>query len=402
MSSPPVSTQPRNAGLARSWGLVWRLGLAFLVGLSGFALVYGTAIDRLGTEAADTAGLAGLMAVDLLVAPFAIGLLAWRRHPAAAAASVLLSAFSVLSVGAGMLAVVSFAAAQPLRRTVGLGVAFTGLSAVALVLLPPDPGLPLWGEALGVAVVYALLVLVGLYVRSRRELLASLTLQAEAARREQEALTESAQSAERARIAREMHDALGHRLSVVAMHAGALESRADLSAEDTRTAAGVVRESAHQAMDELRQVLGVLHEASATRPAGSDVPTLAELDALVEAGVGHGAVPELRWETDADAIPPTVSRHLYRIAQEALTNVRRHAPGQPTLVVVRAPSPGDVELVVRNRLGPGVTPPGGVEQPRLHHGLTGSAERARLAGGSLSAGPEGRAFVVRAVLPCRP
>ena len=401
MSSPHASQPSRHPGLTRSWSLVWRLGLAVLAGLSAFAVVYGTAIDRLGTEAADAAGLVGLMAVDVLAAPFAIGLLAWRRHPAAAAASVLLSAFSTLSVGAGMLAAVSFAAAQPLRRTVGLGVALT-LAASAVALVAPDPDVPLWAEALGVAVVYALLVLIGLYVRSRRQLVASLMLQAAATRREQEALGDSARSAERARIAREMHDALGHRLSVIAMHAGALESRADLSAQDTRTAAGVVRESAHQAMSELRQVLGVLNEASSTRPEGSDVPTLADLDELVEAGVGNGTVPELRWETDAGAITPTVSRHLYRIAQEALTNVRKHAPGQPTLLLVRAPRPDEVELVVRNQLPQHQAEPGSADQVGLHHGLAGLAERARLAGGSLSARREGQAFVVRAVLPCRP
>ena len=401
MSSPYAPQQPRHPGLVRSWSLVWRLGFAVLAGLAGFAVVYGTAIDRLGTEAADSVRLAGLMALDVLAAPFAIGLLAWRRRPAAAAASVLLSAFSVLSVGAGMLALVSFAAAQPLRRTVGLGMVFTSVSAVVLLVVP-DPDLPLWAETLGVAVVYALLVLGGLFVRSRRQLVASLVLQAQASRREQEALGDSARSAERARIAREMHDALGHRLSVIAMHAGALESRTDLSAEDTRTAAGVVRESAHQAMSELRQVLGVLNVASSTRGGGSDVPTLADLDELVQAGVGGGTVPELRWETDADTVPETTSRHLYRIAQEALTNVRKHAPGQPTLVLVRLPHPDEVELVVRNELAPNETEPGSVKPARLHHGLAGLAERARLAGGSLSAQPEGQAFVVRAVLPCRP
>jgi len=401
MSSPHPPQQTRHRGLARSWSLVWRVGLSVLGGMVAFAVVYGTAIDRLDTAGADSVSLAGLMALDLLVAPFAIGLLGWRRHPAAAAATVLLSTFSPLSVGAGMLAAVSFAAAQPLRRAVGLGVAFTAASTAAL-LLAPDPDFPLWAESVGVAVVYALLVLVGLYVRSRRELVASLTVQAQSTRREQEALGASARSAERARIAREMHDALGHRLSVIAMHAGALESRTDLSAEDTRVAAGVVRESAHQAMSELRQVLGVLNEASSIRSEGSDVPTLAQLEELVEAGVGDGVVPELRWETDASTIPQTVSRHLYRIAQEALTNVRKHAPGQPTLVVVRGAGPGDVELVVRNQLTQQPAASRTARQAQLHHGLAGLAERARLAGGSLSAQPEGPVFVVRAVLPCRP
>lgn len=398
MSNPDAPTQPRCPRLRRFWGLAWRCGFSVIVGLAGFAAVYGTAIDRLGSDVSDSVALAGLMALDVLAAPFAIGLLAWRRRPVAAAVSVVLSAFSVLSLGAGLLAAVSFAASQPLRRVVGLGALFT-VVATAAALVAPDPDLPLWAESALVAVVYALLVLVGLYVRSRRKLVASLVLQAESARREQEAVGESARSGERARIAREMHDALGHRLSVIAMHAGALESRPDLSAEDMRTAAGVVRENAHQAMGELRQVLGVLNEASSTS-SGSDVPTLADLDELVEAGVGGGVVPELRWETAVEDVPPTVSRHLYRIAQEALTNVRKHAPGRPTLVVIRAEAPDVVELVVRNELAQEEVPAVGGDQTRLHHGLAGLAERARLAGGTLSARAEGQAFVVRATLPC--
>ena len=138
-------------------------------------MVYGTAIDRLGAEAADSARLAGTMAIDVLVAPVAIGLLAWRRRPAAAAASVLLSAFSVLSVGARdarRRLLRGGPAAAPYGR--GSGVVFTAVSAAVVQVLDPDPDFPLWAEALGVAAVYALLVLVGLYVRSRRQLVASL------------------------------------------------------------------------------------------------------------------------------------------------------------------------------------------------------------------------------------
>lgn len=396
MSSPDLSPRPGSGRLTRSWSLVWRLSLAVLVGAAAFAFTYGPAIDRLGPDAGAPARLAGLMALDLLAAPFGIALLAWRRRPAAAAVVVLLSTFSTWSAGAGVLAVVSFASTQSLRRIVGLGLAFTALGTAAL-LLAPDPEIPVWAEALGLAVLYAVLVLVGLYVRSRRQLVASLQVQAHATRREQEALAENARSAERARIAREMHDALGHRLSVIAMNAGALGSRPDLSADDTRSAAEVVRESAHQAMTELRQVLGVLNEPSSSRSDGSDVPTLAQLGALVQAGVGDGAVPELRWEADPTVVPETVSRHLYRIAQEALTNVRKHAPGQPTVVVVRFPTDDAVELVVHNQLA---RPVPAVTSAQLHHGLAGLAERARLAGGTLTAGPDGTGFLVRAVLPC--
>ena len=170
----PHSMPPRWQGrLTRSWSLLWRLGFAVLVGASAFAVVYGTAVDQVGPDGGDSVRLAVLMALDLMAAPFAIGLLAWRRHPAVAAAVVVLSAFSTLSVGAGLLAAVSFAAAQSMGRIVAVGVAFTAVT-TSTRLLAPDPGYPPWAEALGVAVLYALLVLVGLYVRSRRQLVASL------------------------------------------------------------------------------------------------------------------------------------------------------------------------------------------------------------------------------------
>ena len=399
MSSPDPPTPRWRGRAARSWSVVWPLGFALLLGGAVAAYQYGTAVDRLAADGSGSVRLATLMGLDVLAAPVALVLLAWRRRPAAGAVVVLLSAFSTLSVGAGALAAVSFAATQPARRVVALGVAFTGLAASAF-LLAPDPGISLWAEALAVAVLYGLLVLVGLYVRSRRQLVASLQAQARSTQREQEALRESARSAERARIAREMHDALGHRLSVIAMHAGALGSRSDLSPDDSRMAADVVRESAHQAMSELRSVLGVLNEAPSTRSGGSDLPTLAQLDELVATGVGHGVVPALRADVDPAAVPEAVSRHLYRIVQEALTNVRKHAPGQPTEVSLRRPAPGTVELVVRNQRAAPVGAVDAATSAQVHHGLTGAAERARLAGGSLTAGPEGSAFVVRVVLPC--
>ena len=397
MSSPDPAPPRWRHQVIRSWNLAWRLGFAVLVGGVAAALRYGPAVDRVGSDPSGSVRLAVLIALDLLAAPVALVLLAWRRHPGVAALIVLLSAFSTLSIGAGALAAVSFAATQSARQVVAVGAVFTVLASSASLLVP-DPAFPLWAEALAVAVVYTVFVLVGLYVRNRRQLVASLRAQAQSTRREHEALRASARSTERARIAREMHDALGHRLSVIAMHAGALESRDDLSPGDTQVAAGVVRQSAHQAMNELRQVLGVLNEASSTRSEGSDLPTLAQLDELVATGVGDGVVPCLRWETDITAVPDVVSRQLYRIAQEALTNVRKHAPGQPTSVLVRRPTAGAVELVVRNQLA---EPVGAASSRHVSHGLAGLAERARLAGGSLTAGPVGSEFLVRVELPCR-
>lgn len=400
MPVPQLRPSQRSGRAARSWGRVWRWAFAVVVGAAASAVQYGTVVDEVGPDGPDAVGLAVLMALDVVAAPVALVLLAWRRRPVPAAAVILLSSFSALSVGAGVIAAVSFAATQSLRRVVAVGIAFTVLATSASWLVPGSES-PSWGVALAVAAVYAVLALIGLYVRNRRQLVASLQAQARSTRAEQQALAETARSLEQARIAREMHDALGHQLSLIAMHAGALESRDDLSPEDTRTAAGVVRQSAHLAMDELRQVLGVLNHAS-TRSDGSDLPTLVQLDELLDTGIGSGVVPDFRCEIDVDALPPTLSRHLYRLAQEALTNVRKHAPGQPTVVLLHRLHPGAVELVVRNRLAD--RPDGAQAAARsehVHHGLTGMAERARLAGGSITAGPEASEFVVRAVLPCQ-
>ena len=117
------------------------------------------------------------------------------------------------------------------------------------------------------------LLATGMYIGARRELVASLHDRAERAEREQALRVEQAQANERARIAREMHDVLAHRMSLVAMHAGALAYRTDLSPEQTRHAAEVIQANAHRALADLREVLGLLREAPiwprrATGPSG--------------------------------------------------------------------------------------------------------------------------------------
>jgi signal transduction histidine kinase len=194
-----------------------------------------------------------------------------------------------------------------------------------------------------------------------------------------------------------MHDVLAHRLSLLSVHAGALEFHPDAPAEEVAAAAGVIRESARAALDELRGVIGVLREdgnESLTQP---PQPTLADLPALVEesraAGMRVTALIEL-----GDAAPPAaVGRTAYRIAQEGLTNARKHAPGAAVTLTVRAPD-GNLEVEVRS-LAP-VAVGVGSALPGAGTGLIGLAERVSLAGGTLEHGvdPDG-AFVLRARLP---
>jgi signal transduction histidine kinase len=275
----------------------------------------------------------------------------------------------------------------------------------------PAPG----GRYLEVSVgglVYVLCVWVGAYIGLRRDHVRSLQERVETAEREQASRAAQARANERARIAREMHDVLAHRMSLVAMHAGALAYRTDLPPEKVAETAAVVQAGAHAALQDLRDVLGVLRSADGAHAGAADggdhprperpQPTLADLDELVaEARAGGG---EVRVERRADGLgelPEAVSRNAYRIVQEALTNARKHAPWAPVTVGV-AGAPGEgLALTVRNPLRT-VGPAPQEAPPSSGLGLVGLTERAELSGGRLAYGAQGGQFVVSAWLPWAP
>ena len=230
----------------------------------------------------------------------------------------------------------------------------------------------------------------GLFVRARRELVRSLRAQGDRA-------ADEARAAERRRIAREMHDVLAHRLSLLAVHAGALEFHPDAPAEEVAEAAGVIRENAKTALEELRGVIGVLREDSGESPTQPPQPTLADLTTLVEESRAARMRVTARIELGDTTPTAAVGRTAYRIAQEGLTNARKHAPGAAVTLTVCAPD-GDLQVEIRS-LAPvavATAPP----LPGAGTGLIGLAERVSLAGGTLEHGvdPDG-AFVLRASLP---
>jgi len=233
----------------------------------------------------------------------------------------------------------------------------------------------------------------GMYIGSRRELMWTLRHRAERAESEQELRVAQARANERARIAREMHDVLAHRISQVSMHAGALAFREDLTPEQVHVSATVIRDKAHEALTDLRGVLGVLRGADG-EPALAPQPTYADVGQLVaearESGLNvafHDRV------SAAEQMPDAAGRTLYRIVQEGITNARKHAPG--SLVTVElAGSPEDgLDVVMRNSLGFGSATPGS------GLGLVGLAERAELRGGRLDVRREGGSFVLQAWIP---
>ena len=241
----------------------------------------------------------------------------------------------------------------------------------------------------------------GMFIRARRQLLHSLRDRAQRAEEDQRQHEDRARMAERTRIAREMHDVLGHRISLLALHAGALEVRPDLPPAEVRATAELMRLTARQALAELRTVIGVLREVSGEGEVTPPVPqpTLADIPRLVEDTrqdrcadqPGHAGGPRRR-------VPGALARNAYRIVQEALTNICKHASGSEAEVrVTGAPGHG-LHINVRN------TQPmrrqSGPALPGSGAGLLGLQERVDLAGGTLVHGPDGSGnFVVQADLP---
>ncbi len=339
----------------------------------------------------------GYAALDQVLGALSCGAV-WlrRRWPVGLAVALVPVAFvSNTAGGADVIALFTLAVHRPFRYVAWVA----GVSVALLPLffwLRPDPDVPYgWAVATGV-VLTAAVVGWGMFVRSKRQLLLSLRDRARRAETEARLRAEQAQRLAREAIAREMHDVLAHRLTLLSVHAGALEFRPDAPREEIARAAGVIRESAHEALQDLREIIGVLR-AGEPDEAGRPQPTLAALEALVTESREAGMKVTLdQGVTDPSAVPASVGRTAYRIAQEGLTNARKHAPGtEVTVSVTGAPGEG-LRVTVRNPAPEGEVP----HVPGSGQGLIGLTERATLAGGRLEHGPVGDGgFEVRAWLP---
>ncbi|MFF3441388.1 sensor histidine kinase [Streptosporangium sp. NPDC002721] len=353
-----------------------------------------------------------------------------RRWPVALAVTLLLVGTQAhYLTGPAMVAVFTVAATRPWRIT-------AWVAALAFAPLPVF----LWQVAelsedrTGSALTYFALIAGtfgwGLFRRSRQQLIASLRERAELAEADAELRSEWVRRETREEIAREMHDVLGHRLSLLSVHAGALEFNPGASGEEMARAAGVIRESAHLALRDLREVIGVLRAGpeESERPQ----PDLADLARLVAEARATGGRVELTGPPEGPAPPPVVGRTAYRIVQEALTNARKHAPGAAVAIEVTGSPAGGLAVEVRNAPPPRPAPLSGAAEGEAAgqgrgegtgagkgesarqdrgegtgagrgesagQGLIGLAERARLAGGELTAGPADGGFRVRASLP---
>jgi signal transduction histidine kinase len=225
----------------------------------------------------------------------------------------------------------------------------------------------------------------GMFVRARRQLVFSLRDRAQRAETEQQLRVDQARQQERARIAREMHDVLAHRISLLSLHAGALEFRPDAPPDEVARAAAVIRASAHDALEDLRAVIGVLREGPEGAEPERPQPTLADLPALIDESRAAGMRVSYDWRLLAGhRLPDATARNAYRVVQEGLTNARKHAHGAAVDVTLAGGPGAGVEIEVRNRLPVGAFT--GSEIPGAGRGIIGLAERASLAGGRLEHG----------------
>jgi signal transduction histidine kinase len=391
------------------------------------ALCYGAVMVRLGDATAPGAAIP--WPADVAIGVLCAGALVVRRRWSLGVALALLP-FGALSVMAtGPILVALFTAA--IRRRADLLLMLLGLAhvgtGIVYFLLQHDPPYPLWIDV-------AMRVLTGLaaigwgqFLRAYRHLARSLHDRADRLVAEQQLRVEQARLTERARIAREMHDVLAHRMSMVSLHAGALEVRTDARPEEISVAAAAIRSSAHLALQELRTVIGVLRQGSAgppepPQPGLADLPDL--LDSARTSGMSIDYTSRLAEGEPADE-PPVLGRTAYRLVQEALTNAHKHAPGACVEIVLDGAAGRHLRILVVNQLhggppddsetgrsggwhGPlrparaepdaGRTP-GAEKLPGAGTGLVGIGERVALAGGRVEYGTEQDRFRLEAWLP---
>jgi signal transduction histidine kinase len=312
------------------------------------------------------------------------------------------SIFSALAAGPAVFALFN-AALRTSARTI---LALVGLAAVSTVVFPLIyPGKDSYATQLIVgALCTAGIIGWGLFVRAQRDLVHSLRERAERLESEQRLKVEQAREAERLRIAREMHDVLAHRVSLLSLHAGALEFRPDAPTEEVAEAAGVIRATAHAALEELRDIIGVLREGGEQTAPEPPQPTLAQVPALIDESRAAGMHVRARIDAPgAEALPAALGRTAYRVVQEGLTNARKHAPGAAVDVAI-AVDDGRLVVGVVSRRPVGVRAGAAADRlPGAGTGLVGLAERVALAGGELEHGPDAAGdFVLRASLPWAP
>ena len=262
------------------------------------------------------------------------------------------------------------------------------------VAIPGYQAISFWADAVRIVSLIAVAAALGDATRNRRAYVAEVEQRAADAERTREEEARRRVDEERLHIARELHDVTAHSLSIIAVQSGAAVHVIDSNPTEARRALENIRRTSKDALDELRAMLGVLRSADETDAPLAPVPGLARLSDLAEPMSEAGFDVTLDLGDGLDDLSAVVDASAYRIVQEALTNVVRHAG--PCSVAVRVRLDDDQVAIEVADNGRGLGP----EDAITGHGLAGMRERAVALGGSLTAGAgEGGGFVVRALLP---
>ncbi len=381
-------------------GLVLAVGGGLLASLSWLVDVVGQAGEP--AAAADVAvvlsGSQTAAQAALIVAQAAV-LLVRRRRPVATLVAVtvldaVMSGLSSGDLGLGRIAVavaVYTVAAHVPRRPALLAMAgCAALSGVVAVLQlggEGGPGLAVTVVLVQTAVGFALPALIGEYLATRRRYERQLTERIALVEHDRETRAAWAVQAERARMARELHDVAAHHLSGIVVMAGAADKLLDSDTVRTRDYLRQIRTQGSETLANLRLAVGVLRDANDTGAGEQEpTPTLAEVPALVARLRERGADVDLPGDDarvlESVGLGPLADLTAYRMVQESLSNAASHAPGAPCTVRARE-SADQLEVVVTN--APAAAPPSAGR--RAGFGLLGMRERAALVGGSLDAGP---------------
>jgi signal transduction histidine kinase len=350
-------------------------------------------IALLATRAGSVRGAGPGIPIDITTGAISVAAIGFRRRWPVGV-GLLTAVTQVFSLSSGAAALVAVCNVGIRRRTAAaIEIAVLHQATMIGYFYLWRPGYPFWAFwAVSMSEQIAVLVF-GMYLRARGQLIGSLHDRVAQAEATQQAMADQARLAERARIAGEMHDVLAHRVSLIALHAGALEIRPDQSPDSVRETAGLIRQTARQALTELRDVIGVLELGASRTPQ----PTLETIASLVGEYQRAGLNVALEMNVpDLDDAPGPLGRDAYRIVREGLANVTKHARGTQATVSVSG-QPGDgLRITIRNKLplaqrGPAL--------PGSGLGLVGLAERVAVAGGTLTHGPgPGGDFVLSAGL----
>ncbi|MFK0260619.1 sensor histidine kinase [Streptomyces angustmyceticus] len=400
-SAPPaIENRPARSPFAGPGECGWRVrravGEAVLAGM--LVLLVPQGVSQLGLEG-------GPQAIGIAV------VLVRRRFPAACAVALaaltgLQPAVALLTAVAGYTAVRQ---AETVRRWAGLLLVAAAAAMATSTAFGALSGVSsgTFGLALGAVLALTAVIVPGLagVARGQQDRLVRAWRERAAAAEKARRLADSeSRMRERSRIAAEMHDLVGHRLSLVSLHAGGLEMALDKAAPELRDEAALVRSATRDAMQELREALGVLGPLG--RDTGAEAltdatGTRADVEALVEESRSGGIPVELCWAgADLDARPARVRRAVHRVVRESLTNVHRYAAGAQVTVDVR--HTGE-RVTVRVRNGVPPAPPAASTGLGSGQGLTGLRERVALLGGALEAHREpGGGFAVVADIPAEP